>query len=297
MTSGVLGGRRTIKQSSDPPIEVTQLVHLKPIGQSAKQEVAGQVRGWLLSKHGPPMGPKRAEVEASQARDLLVEGVSVRQGRTDLDARHVTLGVRLRFDSTLDEGHVTLGVGWGDTVADARHVILACWNNVIPHLCPELSAAQRTALEYPEKIPLAVVNVGVRNWRAVAASGFGEVYTPGGFINRAGLDFPVSMGGYKYTADPDQPAILDCWHAAAMRDTTLEPRERLRLGRHRMLAMSFADYEAEVRAQLTAMWGAHGFDPDRDIAAITVNRWPHGYSWEYTDRWDAPEWSRGAGRT
>jgi spermidine dehydrogenase len=178
---------------------------------------------------------------------------------------------------------------------DARHVILACWNNVIPHLCPELGAEQRAALEYPEKIPLAVVNVGLRNWRAIAASGLAEVYTPGGFLVRMGMDFPVSMGGYAYSASPDQPVILDCWHAAAARDTALDPFERLRQGRHTMLARPFEAYEAELRAQLDAAWGPHGFDGDRDIAAITVNRWPHGYSWEYTDRWDQPEWSRGAG--
>jgi spermidine dehydrogenase len=110
-----------------------------------------------------------------------------------------------------------------------------------------------------------------------------------------GLDFPVSMGGYAFSADPDQPALLDCWHGGAARDPKLDPRERLRQGRHAMLARPFEAYEAEVRAQFVQAWGAHGFDPDRDIAAITVNRWPHGYAWEYTDRWDDPAWSRGAG--
>ena len=32
--------------------------------------------------------------------------------------------------------------------------------------------------------------------------------------------------------------------------------------------------------------GAGGFDPGRDIAAITVNRWPHGYAYEYNSLWD-----------
>jgi spermidine dehydrogenase len=27
--------------------------------------------------------------------------------------------------------------------------------------------------------------------------------------------------------------------------------------------------------------GAGGFDPATDIIAITVNRWPHGYAYEY----------------
>jgi spermidine dehydrogenase len=71
--------------------------------------------------------------------------------------------------------------------------------------------------------------------------------------------------------------------------------ERLRRGRHAMLVRSFAEYEAAARAQLAEAWESHGFDADRDIAAITVNRWPHGYAWEYTDLWDEPGWSRGAG--
>jgi spermidine dehydrogenase len=29
-----------------------------------------------------------------------------------------------------------------------------------------------------------------------------------------------------------------------------------------------------------------GFDPARDIVAITVNRWPHGYAYEYNPLWD-----------
>jgi len=35
-----------------------------------------------------------------------------------------------------------------------------------------------------------------------------------------------------------------------------------------------------------------GFDAERDIAAITVNRWPHGYAYEYNELFDPPEWSR-----
>lgn len=40
---------------------------------------------------------------------------------------------------------------------------------------------------------------------------------------------------------------------------------------------------------------AGGFKADRDIAAIIVNRWPHGYAYEYNplyDVWGVPENSR-----
>lgn len=210
--------------------------------------------------------------------------------------------VRLRLDSTaVDVRHrdgrveVVYVRGGAAERVDARHVVLACYNHVIPHICPELGEDQRAALDYPEKIPLVVMNVALRHWRAVAESGYGEIYTPGGFLVGMGLDFPVSIGGYRFSATPDEPVVLDCWHAGVDRNRDGHVFERLRRGRHAMLTRSFGDYEAEARAQLEEAWGPYGFDPGRDIAAITVNRWPHGYAWEYTDLWDDPAWSRGAG--
>jgi spermidine dehydrogenase len=39
------------------------------------------------------------------------------------------------------------------------------------------------------------------------------------------------------------------------------------------------------------MLGGHGFDFDRDVAGITVNRWPHGYAYEYIDLHDPSDWT------
>ncbi|MEQ8484936.1 MAG: NAD(P)-binding protein [Pseudomonadales bacterium] len=214
--------------------------------------------------------------------------------------------VRVRLSSTavavrnVDGGaevdYVRAGAGNGAAErVSARHVILACNNRVIPYLCPELDEAQRQALAYPERIPLVVMNIALRHWRPMVASTFGKVYTPGGFLVGMGLDFPVSMGGYGFSGGPNQPVVLDCWHAGVDPDTSLHVFERLRRGRYAMLARPFEAYEAAARAQLTAAWGPFGFDFDADVAAITVNRWPHGYAWEYTDLWDQPGWSRGAG--
>ena len=235
------------------------------------------------------------------ARDQRMENIVLAPLRYDALDRAGS-PARIRLSATVvsvtpngDEVDVVYVRGDASERVAARHVILACWNHMIPHLCSDLPPEQRAALEYPEKIPLAVINVGLRQWRPIADSGLAEVYAPGGFLSRFGLDFPVSMGGYRFSGNPSEPVILDCWHAPAVPDPALPPRERLRRGRHAMLALDFADYEREVRAQLLAAWGAHGFDPDRDIAAITVNRWPHGYSWEYTDLWDPPGASRGAG--
>jgi spermidine dehydrogenase len=52
---------------------------------------------------------------------------------------------------------------------------------------------------------------------------------------------------------------------------------------------SFETFEHHIRDQLRRMLGAGGFDPNRDIEAITVNRWPHGYADFFQDI-DDPDW-------
>ena len=48
-------------------------------------------------------------------------------------------------------------------------------------------------------------------------------------------------------------------------------------GRGEMLGTSFRDYERHIREQFTEMFGAGGFDAERDIAGIILNRWGHAY--------------------
>jgi spermidine dehydrogenase len=69
-------------------------------------------------------------------------------------------------------------------------------------------------------------------------------------------------------------------------------RTQHRRGRYELSTMPFATFEAQVRDQLGRILGPTGFDPARDIAAITVNRWPHGYAYEYNPLWD-PDWPPG----
>ena len=48
----------------------------------------------------------------------------------------------------------------------------------------------------------------------------------------------------------------------------------------------FATFERNIREQLGRTLAGGGFDPARDIEAITVNRWPHGYAPEYNPLYD-----------
>ena len=176
-----------------------------------------------------------------------------------------------------------------------KHVVLACYNRMIPYICPEVGADQAAvdALNYAEKCPLTYINIALRNWRALAKSGFARIYAPESFLTVLTMDFPVSMGGYGFTAAPEQPALLQGFHISSLKAPGLHPKEQMRQGRQQLLNTSFADFEREIRTHLDACWGGHGLEVDRDVAAITVNRWPHGYAYEYLDRWD-PKWGRGA---
>ena len=69
-------------------MQITQHIGLQPIRQNAEQEMAGQLGVWSPPEYVMPMAAKPPNGEIAQARNLAVECLPVRQGRTDLDARH-----------------------------------------------------------------------------------------------------------------------------------------------------------------------------------------------------------------
>ena len=94
----------------------------------------------------------------------------------------------------------------------ARHVVLACYNNMIPYLCDEVPEEQVDAIRYGTKIPFVIGNIAIRNWRAFAEAGFHSLYSPGDVhFKHLPLDFPVSMGDYHYSKGPDEPIVIAAW--------------------------------------------------------------------------------------
>ena len=166
----------------------------------------------------------------------------------------------------------------------AANCILACWHVVIPYIAQELPEAQKRALASAQKVPLLYNNVLVRNWSAFQKLGTSAIYAPGMYHTGVNLDLPVSIGGYECTKKPDEPIVVHMMKAACKPGRPA--REQHRLGRIQLYTTTFETHERNIREQLLRMLGPGGFDPARDILEITVNRWPHGYAYEYNSLFD-----------
>jgi spermidine dehydrogenase len=151
-----------------------------------------------------------------------------------------------------------------------------------------MPAAQKAALAMAVKAPLVYTNVLIRDWTAFQKLGVSSLHAPAGFHSGISLDFPVSLGDYRCPRTPDEPMILHLTRVPVR--PGLPARDQCRAGRAELLQMPFETFERQTREQLARALGGGGFDPARDIAGITVNRWPHGYAQGQNTLFD-PEWS------
>jgi len=172
----------------------------------------------------------------------------------------------------------------------ARSCVLACWNAVIPYICPELPEAQRGALAYAIKVPIVYTNVALRSWTSFRALRVSRAHCPGSFFSTVDLDLPVRVGSYRPARRPEEPMVVHMMRTPCR--PGLPGREQHRAGQRELFTTTFDTFERNVRDQLARMLSAGGFDPTRDIVAITVNRWPHGYAYQYNSLWD-PFWIDG----
>jgi spermidine dehydrogenase len=201
--------------------------------------------------------------------------------------------VRIRLSSICvrarnQAGGVEIAYARGDSVflVRAKACVLACWNMMIPYLCPEMAEAQKAALHKVVKTPLVYTTVALRNWRAFHRLGIAGVTAPGSYHTSFNLNWPVDIGGYRAERSPDAPILIH------MTRTPCQPGlpefAQNKLGRAELLVTPFETFERRIRDQLGRALGPGGFDPATDITAITVNRWPHGYAPEWNALWDEP---------
>ena len=209
--------------------------------------------------------------------------------------------VRLRLNSTVvgvqETSNNTVVVDYvqdGSAVSVAGdHCVLACYNGAIPYLCPDLPESQKEALNYGVKVPLVWTNVVLENGHAWSKLGVGSVSCPDDPYVVMTVAPPTTTGGHQPPRGPDDPMVVFLMGVPDLTVTGTEnSRELCRMARHKVYATNFDTYEQEIRDQLQGVLGEYGFHHETDIRAITVNRWPHGYAYEYMSL-DDPEWPEG----
>jgi spermidine dehydrogenase len=205
--------------------------------------------------------------------------VRIRVNSTVVRARHINDDLSKPVDVT----YVRDGKA---RVVEANKVVMAGYNALVPRLCPEMPEAQKTALSNCIRAPLVYTNVLIRNWKSFAKLGISRVNCPGSYHHGIALDFPISIGDYQFSKSPDEPIVLHLTRVPGEPGNT-SAREQFNAGKLDLLSTSFETFERNVRDQLSRVLGPGGFDAARDIAGITVNRWPHGYAYGHdpeTDR-------------
>jgi spermidine dehydrogenase len=237
----------------------------------------------------------RALIPGAAPGETMEDIVLARVDYNTLDRPHQNS--RIRLDSTCvdvraagDKAIVTYVRAGAMHRVHAKHVVLACFHMVIPHIVPDLPQAQRRALARNVKTPLVYTNVLVRNWLPWVRLGVHSISAPMSFHSRVALDFPVSLGGYGHSRDPGEPMLLHLAHVPGAPNSGLDARAQFRAGAAKLLSMTFAHFEEKIRDELDRMLGNGGFSSARDIAAITVNRWPHGYSYVANSLFDGDDY-------
>ncbi len=201
------------------------------------------------------------------------------------------VGVRHVGDpASAKEVEVTYGRDKRAYTVRGKGVVMACWHMAIPYLCNELPGKQKEALHYGVKVPLVYTVVAIKDWTSFHKLGIRGASCPGMYHSSLNLDQPVNIGDYQCSHSPEEPILVRMLRTPCL--PGLPARDQQRAGHYELLATPFEDFERNIRDQLERVLGAAGFDPARDINAITVNRWPHGYAYEYNPLWD-PDWPPG----
>jgi spermidine dehydrogenase len=242
----------------------------------------------------------RALIPAAMPGHSVTDVVTARADYTQLDRpdnpvrirlSSVVAGVRNIAQGTKSQGVELVYDRFGKLArVRAKAAIMACYNMMIPYLCPDMPAAQKDGLHYMVKTPLIYTSVAIRNWRAWQKLGVSSIYAPGFYHMTMALDPVTTIGSFRSVAGVDDPVLVHMVRTPC--SPGLDERSQNRIGRAEILTTSLETFERNIRAQMGRILGPGGFDPARDITAITVNRWPHGYAYEYNYLFD-PVWAPG----
>lgn len=245
----------------------------------------------LLVRHLVPASLPGASVEDAVTARLDYSQLDRPRAAVRIRLSSIVVRVRNIGDPASSSGVEIAYVRGGKVYSvRAKSCVLACYNMIIRHLCPELPEPQKQALHYAVKVPLIYASVELKNWVPFKTLEIASVHAPGSYFSSLDLNRVVDIGNYHSPHSPNEPMLVHMTRTPAK--AGLPERDQHRAGHYDILSTSFEMFELKIRDQLMRILGSGGFDPDKDITAITVNRWPHGYAYEYNPLFD-PDWPQG----
>jgi spermidine dehydrogenase len=212
---------------------------------------------------------------------LLYSAVNFAALDREGQATRIRLGattIRVEHHSSRNDGlQVTYEKNGELFKVEARAAVMASGGWVNKHILADMPDDLRAAYDQFFYAPALIVNVALRQWRflydldVTACRWFDDADGFGYCCNlRQNM---VGAGQHAPPLHPDRPAVLSFYMGLPV--PGLPASQQGAVARATFLATPYADFEARIRRQMVRMFAAYGFRPERDIAAIVLNRWGH----------------------
>ena len=160
----------------------------------------------------------------------------------------------------------------------ASKVVMAGQQHLNKRVVADLPPGHREAMDQFMHAPMMIINVALRNWKFMDKLGVASVRwfeSDMGWFTTLRRQM-ILDGEEPMPLEPDKPTVLTLYNSFCLPGLPIE--QQTVNARMQMFGMTYADIENKIRDQFTRMFAAGGFDADRDIAGIIVNRQGHAYA-------------------
>jgi spermidine dehydrogenase len=203
-----------------------------------------------------------------RALDSPTQSVCVRLEATALRVRH--------SGGNADEVAVVYEQGGRLSNVRAGQVVMASGGWINKHLLTDMPEDLRSAYGQFGYAPALIVNVALRQWRFLYDL---DITACRWFDDTDGIGYCCNLRQNMVSErhapplHPDKPAVLSFYLGLTV--PGLPAATQGIAARARLMNTTYIDFEVLIRRQMLRLFGASGFNPKRDIAAIVLNRWGH----------------------
>ncbi|MBI5849393.1 MAG: NAD(P)-binding protein [Nitrospirae bacterium] len=156
-----------------------------------------------------------------------------------------------------------------------RSVVMACGSRLSRKVVSGLPLSHAEAFNQFHVSPILVANVALTNWRFLYRLDLTACKWQGGFGFGCNIRKPMYIGDYHPPLHPDKPTVLTFY--ISFHQPGLPIEEQGENGRKKLLGTSFAEFQSLLIGQMKQLFSANGFNAEKDIAGLILNRWTYSY--------------------